>query len=46
MTTKELFDLNLKEIKINKKIKTKYINTLEDIRSLAEYSVFSRISVQ
>ena len=30
MTTKELFDLNLKEIKINKKIKTKYINTLEE----------------
>ena len=30
MTTKELFDLNLKEIKINKKIKIKYINTLEE----------------
>ena len=28
MTTKELFDLNLKEIKINKK--NKYINTLEE----------------
>ena len=30
MTTKELFDLNLKEIKIDKKAKIKYINTLEE----------------